>query len=190
MPWKETRVPNERMKLVVEYDKNEAESMAQLCRKYGISRKTGYKWWSRWQEEGLGGLADRSRAPLHHPQQVPLWEVQAILAARDRWGWGPKKLRVLLARKHPDINWPAISTFEQILKDQARVIPRKKRRRVPPQTQPLAHCDGPNALWCCDFKGHFATADGQRCYPCSRLHNGAPPGRGRHRRESNRHATA
>jgi transposase InsO family protein len=164
MPWKETRVSDERMKFVVEYEFEE-ESMAQLCRKYDISRKTGYKWLARWEADGLVGLADHSRAPLHHPNKVAVGQVSAIVAARDRWGWGPKKLRALLARERPELVWPAISTIEQILKDHARVIPRKKRRRVPPQTQPLAHCVGPNSVWCCDFKGHFATADGQRCYP-------------------------
>jgi transposase InsO family protein len=164
MPWTETRVSDERMKFIVEYEYEE-ESMAQLCRKYGISRKTGYKWLDRWFQDGPLGLEDRSRAPRCHPNKVPGSHVEAILSARDRWGWGPKKLRVLLSRDHPEIVWPAISTFEQILKDHARVIPRKKRRRIPPQTRPLAHCDGPNAVWCCDFKGHFATTDGQRCYP-------------------------
>jgi transposase InsO family protein len=164
MPWKETRVSEQRMMFITEYEFEE-ESMAELCRKYGISRKTGYKWFARWRDEGTRGLSDHSRAPLHHPNKVLAWQVEAILAARDRWGWGPKKLRVLLSRERSGIVWPAISTIEQILKDHARVIPRKKRRRVPPQTQPLAHCDGPNAVWCCDFKGHFATADGQRCYP-------------------------
>jgi transposase-like protein len=61
MPWKETLVPNERMKFIAQCEFEE-ESMAQLCRKYGISRKSGCKWWDRWQKEGLGGLVDRSRA--------------------------------------------------------------------------------------------------------------------------------
>jgi transposase InsO family protein len=152
------------MKLIVEYEFEE-ESMAELCRRYGISRKTGYKWLARWEAQGPGGLSDRSRAPLCHPNQVPAWEVEAILAVRDRWGWGPKKLRVLLSREHPKIVWPAMSTIEQILKDHGRVIPRKKRRRVPPQSQPLSHCVGPNAVWCCDFKGPFDTGDGRRCHP-------------------------
>ena len=164
MPWMETRVSDQRMKFIVEYEFEE-ESMAELCRQYGISRKTGYKWLARWLADGVGGLSDRSRAPLGHPNQVSAQQVEAILAARDRRGWGPKKLRVLLSREHADIVWPAISTIEQILKDHGRVLPRKKRRRVPPQTQPLAHCDGPNAVWCCDFKGHFATGDGRRCCP-------------------------
>jgi len=152
------------MKFVVEYQGGE-QSMAELCRQYGVSRKTGYKWLMRWLREGPAGLEDRSRTPHHQPNRVSPEKVAAILAVRDRYGWGPKKLRVLLAREHPQIVWPAISTMEQILKDHGRVIPRKKRRRVPPQMQPLAHCNGSNTVWCCDFKGHFSTGDGQRCYP-------------------------
>jgi putative transposase len=164
MPWMENRVTEQRMKLIAEYEVGLA-SMAELCRTYGISRKTGYKWLTRWLDEGAGGLADRSRARRHHPNQVKPELVAAILDARDRYGWGPKKLRVILEREQSEIAWPALSTMQQILKENGRVIPRKRRRRVPPQTQPMAHCDGPNAVWCCDFKGHFATGEGRRCHP-------------------------
>lgn len=164
MPWQETRVTNERMRFIVALG-NEEASMAALCRRFGISRRTGYKWLARWQSEGLTGLGDRSRAPKRHPNEVLPELVDRILQVRDRYGWGPKKLRVLLMRQDSALTWPAISTIEQILKDHGRVPPRRKRRRVPPQTQPLAHCSGPNAVWCCDFKGHFLTGEGRRCYP-------------------------
>jgi putative transposase len=127
MAWLETRVMDQRMKFIVEYE-DEEESMAELCRRYGISRKTGYKWLGRWLQEGPVGLGDRSRAPKHHPRQVPAEQVAAILAMRDRYGWGPKKLRVLLAAEHPNLRWPAISTMEQILKDHGRVLPRTANR--------------------------------------------------------------
>ena len=96
---------------------------------------------------------------------MPPEQVKAILALRDRYGWGPKKLLVLLERQSPRLRWPALSTIQQILKDHGRVLPRKKRRRVPPHTQPFARCDGPNTVWCCDFKGQFATGPGRPCYP-------------------------
>ena len=164
MPWKETRVSDERMRLIVEYE-YEDESMAELCRKYGVSRKTGYKWLSRWLEEGPAGLDDRSRAPQTHPNQVPVERIEKILQLRDRYRWGPKKILALLEREAPDVAWPAISTIEGILKDHGRVIPRKKRRRVPPQTHPLAHATDCNCVWCVDFKGQFPTGDGVCCYP-------------------------
>jgi transposase InsO family protein len=152
------------MQFIAEHQLQE-ESMAELSRKYGISRKTAYKWLARWRQEGPGGLADRSRAPKTHPNRVPDDWVELILALRDRYGWGPKKLLVLLRRQSPELVWPAISTIEQVLRDHSRIIPRKKRLRVPPQTLPLAHATGPNAVWCVDFKGHFLTGDGSRCHP-------------------------
>lgn len=164
MPWMETRVSDQRMKFIAQHEL-EDESMAALCRAYGIARKTGYKWLARWLADGPMGLTDRSRAPHHHPNQVPAWQVEAILAMRDRYGWGPRKLRVLLAREHPQGHWPAISTLQQILTDHARVVPRRPRHRVPPHSRPLAHANASNAVWCCDFKGWFRTADGSRCDP-------------------------
>jgi len=164
MPWMETRVSDHRMRFIVEYGCQD-ESMAQLCRQYGISRKTGYKWLRRWQADGPGGLEDHSRAPQHHPRRVSVEHVAKILELRDRYGWGPKKLLALLKGQGPQIQWPAISTMEQILKDCGRIIPRKTRRRVPPQSQPLAHATGSNTVWAVDFKGHFLTGDGQRCHP-------------------------
>jgi putative transposase len=164
MPWKETRVSDHRMEFIVEY-RDEEESMAELCRKFEISRKTGYKWLGRWRTEGPRGLEDRSRAPKTHPNQVRPDRVERILQLRDRYRWGPKKILALLEREGSGIDWPAISTIEDILRDHGRVVPRKKRRRVPPQTRPLAHAVGPNAVWCVDFKGEFLTGDGAWCYP-------------------------
>lgn len=164
MPWMETRVSDERMKFIVACDQREL-SMAELCRTYGISRKTGYKWIERWQDEGPPGLVDHSRAPHTHPNKVTDEQIAAILKARDRWGWGARKLRVLLHREQTDVVWPVVSTIHQILVDHGLVVPRKKRRRVPRQTEPLAHCTDCNRVWCCDFKGHFCTGDGRICYP-------------------------
>ena len=164
MPWKETRVLNERMRFIMDWE-SEEDSMAELCRQYGISRKTAYKWLLRWQAQGPRGLEDRSRAPKTHPHRVTAERVARILQLRDRYRWGPKKILVLLKREDPTIDGPALSTLEQILKDHGRIVPRKKRRRVPPQSRPLAHATAVNTLWCVDFKGQFFTRDGACCYP-------------------------
>ena len=164
MPWKETRVSSERLNFMVDW-LGEEGSMAELARRYGISRKTAYKWVCRWQAEGLAGLLDRSRAPRNQPNRVAPERVARILELRDRYRWGPKKLRALLQREAPQEPWPALSTIEEILKDHGRVLPRKKRRRVPPQSRPLAHATEANRLWCVDFKGQFYTDDGVCCYP-------------------------
>jgi transposase InsO family protein len=156
---------DERMRFVVEYDLDDL-SMTGLCAKYSISRKTGYKWLARIQEAALEGFQDRSRAPHHHPNQLPLTIEQAIVAMRQSHPtWGPKKVLRRLQVEEPQKHWPARSTIAELLRRKGLIWPRKRRRRVPPQQQPFASCDGANAIWCVDFKGWFRTGDGQRCDP-------------------------
>lgn len=164
MPWTETQTVDERLKFVAACIEDE-ETMAHLCRHFGISRKTGYKWLERYRDGGPGKLADGPRAPHHHPNQVEAKIVEALLGLRDTHPtWGPKKLSTLLSRKQPVLEMPARSTIALLLKRHGRVVDRKRRRRIPPQTAPFASCDAPNALWCVDFKGNFVTGD-QTCYP-------------------------
>ena len=165
MPWKETCAVDERMRFVVEYQEG-LETMAELCRAYGISRQSGYKWVWRYADLGPPGLLDRSRGPRCHPNAVRPEIVQAVLEARAAHPtWGPKKLRVWLEGRSSGRWWPAASTIGDILTRHGLTVPRKKRRRTPPYTEPFASCDGPNAVWCIDFKGWFRTGDGTRCDP-------------------------
>jgi putative transposase len=165
MPWKETCAMEERMKFVLEVLEG-FESKAALCRIYGISRPTGDKWLGRYAATGVDGLRDVSRAPVRHPNTVTEEAEAAVLTLRAaHMHWGPKKLLALLERKAPDRPWPSASTIGEILKRHGLTMPQKRRRRAPPQTAPFAACDGPNALWCADFKGYFETGDGLRCYP-------------------------
>jgi len=165
MPWKETCAVDERVRFVIEVSKREERKSA-LCRRFGISRPTGYKWLRRYAEQGLSGLEDRSRCPRGCPHQVPQELVELIVGLRRKHPhWGPKKLRALLAGKLPGVGWPACSTMGEILKRHGLTSPRKRRRRTPAYTQPFADCDGPNAVWCADFKGWFRTGDGSRCDP-------------------------
>jgi putative transposase len=165
MPWTETCAMDERMHFVVEYDLDEL-SMTALCAKYDISRKTGYKWLARVEEAGWVGFQDRSRAPHQHPNQLSAEIEQAVVAMRESHPtWGPKKVLRRLQDQDCQTPWPARSTIAELLRRKGLVWPRKRRRRVPPQEQPFARCDGPNAVWCADFKGWFRTGDGQRCDP-------------------------
>jgi len=165
VPWKETRVMDERMKLLAMYLVHEWD-MASLCRHFGISRKTGYKWVSRYIEEGPAGLTDHSRAPLSHRLAVPELIIEAMIAARRAHPtWGPRKLRAWLKRQHPDTLWPAASTIGEILRRHGLTVPRHRSRKGAPYAEPLQHCDRPNAVWSADFKGWFVTGDGYRCDP-------------------------
>jgi putative transposase len=141
-------------------------SMAEVCRRFDVSRKTGYKWLARYDFGGMEALQDGSHAPHHNPRQV-LEEVEdAIVEARAKHPhWGPVKLRAWLDRTAPEIQWPAPSTIGEILQRHGLAVPRKKRPKAAPNSQPLKHAAGPNLVWCADFKGWFRCQDGSRCDP-------------------------
>ena len=165
MPWKETSVVEQRMRFVLEVQSG-VYPKAQACRIYRISRPTGEKWLARYAEGGVEALKDRSRAPHHHPKRVPEAVIDGIIACRVEYPWwGPKKIRAHLMRVRSERRWPAASTIGEILTRYGLTVPRKKRRRVPPQTAPFADCDGPNTVWCADFKGWFRLGNGRRCEP-------------------------
>lgn len=165
MPWMETCAVDQRMRFVLEYLRGEY-SMAAICRIFGISRRVGYKWLRRYGLEGVDGLKNRSRAPQRHPNEnSPLVEVAVLAARRAHPTWGPKKIRVLLERDDCRTRWPACSTIGEILNRHGLTVPRKRRHRTPPYTEPFAECDGPNAVWCADLKGWFRTGDQRRCDP-------------------------
>ena len=154
----------QRFKFVAAYLKHEG-SMADLCRSFGVSRKTGYKWLHRYYGEGPGGLEDRSSRPRSSPQQTPEVVEKAILDLRKTYPrWGPKKLRAVLLVHRPELEIPAASTIGEVLKRHGLVVPRKRRRSELPRTSPFAKYERPNAVWCANFKGDFL-AGSTRCYP-------------------------
>jgi len=140
--------------------------LSELCRRYGISRKTGYKWLTRFTTNGVRSLVERSRRPHHSPTQTPPWLVDALLTARQRHpSWGPKKLLALLQRRQPAAPWPAPSTVAAVLHRHGLVRPRRRRRPVGHPGCPLTPMTAPNRIWTADFKGQFKTGDGRYCYP-------------------------
>ena len=109
----------------------DGEKMAVLCRQFGISRKTGYKILTRYNEIGLEGLTDRSRRPYRHANQLPFQiETQIVRLKQDRPSWGAPKIREKLARLYPDVHTPAISTVHAVL-DRHGLVPRRTHRRQP-----------------------------------------------------------
>jgi transposase InsO family protein len=146
-------------------DHQEGYSIAALAERYSLARKTIYKWLERHAAEGVAGLADRSRLPHHSPTQLSDEVIAHIVAARQKWSWGPRKLRVKLAQAHPELAWPAISTIGEVLKRAGLTHARKPRVRTPPFGQPFAGVAEANQTWCADFKGWFRTGDGTRCDP-------------------------
>ena len=169
MPWQRTEPMDERLSFIMSWREDEV-SMSELCRRYGVSRKTGDKWVDRYQTAGLVGLTERSRAPLNHPHRVAPEIAEAALRVRRRHpSWGPRKVRAWLRADDPSLAWPAASTLGALFDEAGLTVPRHRRDRVPPRTAPFAGCDGPNAVWTADFKGWFRTGDGARCEPFTLL---------------------
>jgi putative transposase len=165
MGWTETCAVDERMRFVLAVEKQE-ESIAVVCRRFGVSRRVGYKWLERYEEAGVEGLRDRSRAPLRHPQAIPDKIAERCLGVRRAHPtWGPLKVLAFLERQAPGSNWPAPSTIGTLFDREGLTVKRKLRRRSPPSSAPFAHCDQANDVWCIDFKGWFLTGDGGRCEP-------------------------
>jgi transposase InsO family protein len=162
MPWKESSVMEEKLRFVFEYEQGEY-SMTELCERREISRETGYVWLRRYREYGLAGLVERARVAQRHPNQTPVEVERMIVELRQaHMRWGPRKLKQVLQRDEPGRVWPALSTIGELLKREGLVVARKKRLRTAAYSQPLAHADGPNRVWCADFKGWFRTGDGKR----------------------------
>jgi transposase InsO family protein len=161
----ETCAVDERMRFVIAAEKHE-DSFAALCRRFGVSRRVGYKWLARYLAAGVAGLLDHSRAPLHHRHAIADEIAESCLAVRRRHPtWGPLKVRACLKRQAPATQWPAASTIGLLFDREGLTVKRKLRRRSPPSSAPFADCEGANDVWCIDFKGWFLTGDGKRCEP-------------------------
>lgn len=154
-----------RNEFITEWLKAE-RSFAELCRTFGIARKTGYECVARFEKNGRAGLGERSRAPHYSPQGIAAATAAAIIAERQkRPTWGARKIRLILQREKPATNWPAASSIGELLKREGLIPARTMRRRTPGYTQPLEHAEAPNQVWCADFKGWFCCGDGARCDP-------------------------
>src|SRR4029078_9437200 len=159
MPWKEGSVMDERLRFVVRL--LDGESMSEVCREFGISRKTGYKIFSRYKDQGIDALSDRSRRPVRYANQLaPQLETRIVALKREKPHWGARKIRELLVRRLPaDVRIPAKSTIHAVLHRHGLVkaIPRLRQRA---SGTPLSPGIAPNDLWCADFKGEFKLGNG------------------------------
>jgi putative transposase len=167
MPWKETCIVSERhhlISLVV----REGLPISEASRSLGISRKTAYKWLSRYSEGGSPELSDRSRARLTQSHRVPPWIGDRLIELRRRTGEGPRKLLARLGRSDPGLALPSASTVGDLLRRAGLVASRGGRRRDPDlrgPSGPYRPGDHANDQWTVDFKGQFRLGDGSLCYP-------------------------
>lgn len=164
MPWKECDRMSEREEFVRFYQ-DQTLSMTELCRRFGISRKTGYKWVSRHASGGRAALSDQSRRPETSPSQTSAEMESRVLELREKHPqWGGRKLR----RRLQDLNVkgvPAASTITEILRRHGKLsIPERESRDFERFER-----EEPNDLWQMDFKGHFGVGTGERCHPLTVL---------------------
>ncbi|WP_339673716.1 DDE-type integrase/transposase/recombinase [Dasania marina] len=167
MPWRELKPMDQKVLFIADFLRNTNGCFTSLCAKYGISRKTGYKWRDRYTDLGISGLTDQSRQPHSHPCATPYTLVKEIVRLREkpRITPGAKKIQAKLVEDHPDVTPPSVTTIYNILKREGLVKPRKVRHRVMPYNSPFKPVTLPNELWSVDFKGQFKLNNGQWCYP-------------------------
>jgi len=141
------------------------ERLTDLCREYGISRKTGNKFRKRFEELGVEGLADQSRAPRVIPHKTPPEVEEVILAERMQHPtWGPRKLKETLERRL-ERSFPSAAAIGSVLARNGLVQRRKRRKRHQPLPTTLRDATAPNEVWCIDYKGQFRLGDATYCYP-------------------------
>lgn len=165
MPWKEQSPMDQRKFLIDDFIHGDF-TVTELASRFGVSRKTAYKWIRRFEDHGREGLADHSRRPHTSPNRTSDSIAEAILLLRKRHPlWGAKKLIWVLEKRHPDVDWPARSMVCDLLKRNDMI--KDRRRRIYPGHlgRPTTPMDSPNEIWCADFKGEFKTKDGIYCYP-------------------------
>lgn len=165
MPWKVSSPMDQKTQFIADYLRCSL-SFSELCALYHVSRKTGYKWVARYEEQGAAGLSDRSSAPHTCPHRTPPELEEAVAEARRLHPtWGAGKLLALLRRREPDRPWPSRSAACAILSRRG-LLRRPRRRRAPGHPgPPTSLITAPNEVWSADFKGQFKTRDGRYCYP-------------------------
>lgn len=166
MPWKECNKMDERLKFISRH--LAGEKVAVLCREFGISRVTGHKIISRYEEHGLDAFKELSRRPFRQANKLPFQlEKLIIQLKKEKPHWGAMKIRDRLLRKYPHIRHPpANSTVHAVLDRNGMVNVRKRRNRnYKLRGTDLRAGQNPNDLWCADYKGEFMLGNKQYCYP-------------------------
>ena len=172
MPWKQTCPMDEKMKFVAAVN-TQQYSFAEVCREFGISRKSGYVLMRRYEQEGERGLLARSRAPHTHPNAMDEAMAEQLLQIKQRFPrLGPGKvLDRMRMQGHDKEQLPACSSVGELFKRHGLVRRRKPRAATAPRSAPLSHAVAPNALWSVDFRGQFRLGNGRWCYPLNMRRN-------------------
>jgi transposase InsO family protein len=162
MPWKTESVMEQRVRFV-SAALNKEETFKELCKRFGVSRQTGYKWVRRYKRQrSVADLADRSRRPHQSPRRTSPAREQEVLAVRDQKGWGAAKIQDVLRAQGSEL--PRI-TIQRILQRHGRIAPEQAQRLA---SKRFAR-EGCNELAQMDYKGEYALSGGSKCYPLTLL---------------------
>jgi putative transposase len=166
MPWKKTGLFEQRLDLVRQISRRDV-SLKKLCRRFGISRQTAYKWLHRYRQGHRRALQDKSRRPLINAVKTELRWLRRVRQSRLKHPtWGARKLRHVLVRRFGPKEVPSVAAISRWLKSWGLARGQKRRRRGPALSRRALHI--PNAcheVWTVDFKGWYRTGDGQRVEP-------------------------
>ena len=175
MPWKEVTVVEERLRFVLKAFKSK-ENFTELCRRFGISTKTGYKWLKRFEEGGENGLKDLPTIAKEVRNKTDDKTQRRLIRLKNRYkSWGAKKIHTLYKRKYPGEYVPSRNTIENLFKREG-FVKKKRNKAVCANIKPVkVKANKPNVLWTVDFKGWWWTSKKERCEPltvrdeCSKL---------------------
>ena len=165
MPWGNTCPMKERARFIVEL--RSGRPVAQVCREFGISRKTGYKWIKRAEKPDPGGFHD-FRSGWQHPFLYDGCIIEEIIACRIRWPtWGPRKILAYLRNKSTGTVYPSITMVKNLFRDEGftKKYKKKYQKYIYESRAPLREMNAPNAVWTADFKGSFRLLDNTQCEP-------------------------
>lgn len=164
MPWLEVNKLEQRKIFVLRVLRG--ESMSDLCKEYGISRPTGYKFLERFKEFGFQGLNDLSRKPHFSPNKIDPFIEELIIDVKGHYPtWGPKKIKARLETLYPYLKIPVVSTVGSVLSRNGLVVSKTRRIKRLYATSQLSESKYPNDVWCIDYKGQFKTKDNTYCFP-------------------------
>jgi transposase InsO family protein len=165
MPWKETTTMSSRTDFI-HLAEIEGVNISELCRRFGVSRKTGYKWLKRYRLDGESGLVDHSRRPHHSPRRSAAELEEAVVKVRQEHpAWGGRKIKAYLKRKGCT-RLPSPSTVTEILRRNDQIDEEEAAKHSPFKRFEM---EQPNQLWQMDFKGYFALQEGGYCHPLTVL---------------------
>lgn len=164
MPWKETTMMEQKLEFINEWRSGNF-SLSELCRQFGISRPTAYKYLERYEKEGLEGLKEKERTPHSHPRQTGEEIENRIVAhRREHPRWGGEKIWKLLHKDFNEEEIPCVSTVNRIIKRHGLIRERRRRPRVKP-VYPIFNPQACNEVWSADFKGKFRMGNKLYCHP-------------------------